>query len=309
MQKFSTWIFPYHYKLHAKRTRYLNKKAISGLIFTMTLASFLLIPIHVLRQTSPADLSSSLRSIAVSSQHSEIATAASTEQATSNFNKLTPVVRGWIDVHKDSQWAVAIQDLENPTSNLQVNADASFETASLYKLFLTIPMAQKLPFASWQTQHLAGLPQTRTYAECVEAMLANSDNTCAEAIGNYLGWAKASQTVRANGMSGTSLATTQLRTTAKDVKAYLVGLDQGQWFDQPTRTFLLTSLAQQHYRAGIPQGCTHCIVLNKTGQLDGFTHDAAIITNDAHRYVLVILSKGGSFAQIADLSELINSHL
>ncbi len=220
------------------------------------------------------------------------------------YNGLEPAVRDWITSQKNSEWSVVIQDLDNPNNRLAINSDKQYYTASLYKLLITLPLVQKVPFEQWQTQKLK---DGSTYAKCTHLMLALSDNPCGEAIGYSVGWSKAEKSLRNAGLTRTALATSDLKTTAADMTTFLEGLAHGKWFEQKARDSIMSSMAQGKYRSGIPAGCSGCQVYNKIGDLKGYLHDAAIVNDQSSNYVLVVLSKGGSYKQIADLTRIISS--
>jgi beta-lactamase class A len=228
---------------------------------------------------------------------------------TNAYLPLEQSIKDWVGSQTRGEWSVVVQDLNSPANRAVVNEGKQYYTASMYKLFLTIPLSQKLPFSDWQKQRPTDDPQGRTYMECVRAMLADSDNDCGEAVGNSIGWPKANQAIRTIGFPRTNIATDDLKSTASDVGAYMEGLYKGQWFDQKTHDFIMDSLALQKYRSGIPAGCFGCKVFNKTGDLNGVTHDAAIVTSGSAKYILVVFSKGGSYGQIAKLAKLINSQI
>lgn len=229
---------------------------------------------------------------------------------TTDYAELRQLVNAWVKRQPTAtQWSVVAQDLNNDANRVEVNPRATFYTASLYKLFLTIPLSQKYRFERWQTEHTLQDTGNHTIAECVDAMISKSDNFCGEAIGDTVGWVPTTKVVRSQGMTDTSLSSADLKTSARDVTTFLVGLERGKWFDPVTKRFLENSLGHQAYRAGIPAGCRDCTVLNKTGDLNGVRHDAAIVTHGDAHYVLVIMSSGGSNTQIADLSKLVASKL
>lgn len=228
--------------------------------------------------------------------------------ALNNYSSLEQSIKAWMASQKTGQWSVVVQDLDKPHNNVAINSDSVYEAASIYKLFLTIPLAQKLPVSAWQNTKISGGSQPDV-ADCVKAMISKSDNPCGIAVGSYLNWQKVDKSLKAVGFSKTKLALEMPTTTAGDTASYLEGLAGGKWFDGATRDFILSSLANQKLRSGIPGGCPGCTVLNKTGDIDDVVHDAAIITNGNSHYVLVIFSKQGSFKQIASLSNLINAQL
>lgn len=228
-----------------------------------------------------------------------------------DYKALDKSVNQWIQSQKYGEWAVVVQDLDNPRNRVEVNAERTYKAASIYKLFLTIPLSEKLPFETWQKQRTPTSKSKSTVADCVRIMIAKSDNPCAVAIGGQVDWQKADQSVKAAGFKRTKLALATPTTTAGDTAKFLAGLQGGKWFDEPTRNFLLGSLSAQKMRTAIPAGCADCIVLNKTGSIEDVTHDSAIVTSASgnSRYVLVVFSRGGSYRQIADLSKLISDQI
>jgi beta-lactamase class A len=235
-------------------------------------------------------------------------TAAPVAPSVNTYNALEPAVLDWIASQKGSEWSVAIQDLDNPNNSLFIDSDKQYYTASLYKLLITLPLVQKAPFENWQLRTLSSAGN-QTYDKCVNRMLALSDNPCGEAVGFFVGWSRAEKSLKNAGLTRTALATSDLRTTAGDMSKFLEGLANGKWFNQQTKEFILNSMANGKYRSGIPAGCEGCRVYNKIGDLKGYLHDAAIVEDGTSRYVLVVLSKGGSYKQIADLTHIISSQL
>ena len=225
------------------------------------------------------------------------------------YQAMQTAVQKWVNQQNKGEWSVVVQDLNNPVNHVGVNQEKVYFPASIYKLFLTIPMAQKVSFDGWKSQTL-NLDQKQTSIhDCVGLMLSKSDNPCGEAIGKYVGWSKTDKIMRANGFNQTSFSTNNLKSSAADTARFLEKLHNKHWFDQTTREYIMSALAGQKYRAGIPSGCVNCTVLNKTGDLNGYLHDAAIVDNGVSKYVIVVFSKDGSYKQISSLSHLVNSHL
>lgn len=311
MQTIQTWLLPRHYSMYSRRTRRLDWAALLALLIIVggSFSGVKMASAWRLEHAVPDNSTQAASLTDFVKRLQQIDAQQSNPPAAMNFNGLQPKVQAWVNAHGNAQWGVVVQDLSNPDNKMSINAQTPFTAASLYKLFLTIPLNSKVPFANWQNSHISTEQGDHTYAQCVQAMLANSDNPCGEAIGGYLGWNKATQAVAAAGFSRTMLNNTTLTTTADDVAGYFSGLARGNWFDEKTRNFILESLAEQTHRSGIPHGCMGCEVLNKTGELDHVTNDAAIIYKGNTHYVLSILSKDGTFDQVADLTKLINTSL
>jgi len=313
MQKIYAWLRPRHYSVHSGSTRRLNSRGLLNGLAPLGITLLVLPLARGFRFVAPPTRPANAQVVVVSAPAEHITFEAALPsrplKQVSNYAAVGSAVQQWVKAHGGSQWGVVVQDLNDADNKVDVNADSQFDSASLYKLFLTIPLAQRLPFASWSTQHTLNGQGDHTIAQCVQAMLAWSDNPCGMAIGSLIGWSNATRSAHANGFTNTSLSYSPIQTTASNVADYLVGLNGGKWFDAQTRDFILNSLAMQKFRAGIPTGCTGCTVFNKTGQLNGVTHDAAIVTRGKKHYVLVIMSKGGSYSQIAELTKLINATL
>ena len=60
------------------------------------------------------------------------------------------------------------------------------------------------------------------------------------------------------------------------------------------------------YRQGIPAGASGTVA-DKVGFLNGLLHDAAIVYSPKGTYVLVILTNGSSWANIAELTKKIEA--
>ncbi len=116
--------------------------------------------------------------------------------------------------------------------------------------------------------------------------------------------------IHAAGLSNaTSLNTSQgFVATADDEALFLTKLQTGQLLNPDSTARLLNVMGRQVYRSGIPAG-TSVAVADKVGFLNGLLHDAAIVYAPSGTYVLVIMSNGSSWGQIADAARQINALL
>lgn len=139
-------------------------------------------------------------------------------------------------------------------------------------------------------------------------MIVNSDNACAEWFGKAIGWTTVQNEVRALGLSQTTLGST-FYTTANNLALYLQKLESNQLgVSEPSRARLLDAMRQQVFRQGIPAG-VGVPVADKVGFLAGNLHDAGIVYSPSGVYVLVVMSKGSSWAAIADVARQIQTQL
>jgi beta-lactamase class A len=218
-------------------------------------------------------------------------------------NNLQTEIDAWIRAHKGVDWAVSVEKLDGGLS-ASVNPDQVFSLASIYKLFLLQPLAQKIPSSQWSTTKI----ESKTYASCVDAMLRVSDNACAEAIGASLGWTKAQNYLRSLGYGKTTFLADTTTGTVNETAALLKNLYQSEGFDELARTSALQAMLAPKKTEGIRHGCDGCTVYNKIGDLAGYHNDAAIIEKNGKAYSVVIFSKTGSWEQIAELTKIISAH-
>ncbi len=206
---------------------------------------------------------------------------------------------------KDQKWSVYAYDLEQG-SDVNINSDKVLGSAGLYKFFLIEALESKLPFDKWEKTKL---PDKSTVKDCVEAMLKSSDSACAEGIGKLVGWDSIDQLNQKNGYEATKVSSGSGRTTsAIDVGELLVRLKKGEMLSDKARRFVFDALYQQVNTKGIIAGCTTvCRTATKLGESSTIAHDAGIVTHGGKSYVLVILSQGGNFDQIAELTKIVEN--
>lgn len=213
--------------------------------------------------------------------------------------RLQAVLDEWAASHAPHKWAVKIEGLGDSNFSASTNADASFRSASIYKLYLT--------YALFKKETPKSLQGNAALAKCVDLMLRVSDNQCAETVGNYVGWANTDKLISAAGITNTKLALSAGPiSTAADTATLLKGMHSGSLYDAESRQYILDILKAQTWRKGIPAGCAGCTVYNKTGDLGFVRHDAAIVETPQSKYILVVFTDGASYAQIAELTKQIN---
>lgn len=224
---------------------------------------------------------------------------------------LSQIISQFAASHPDQQWSVQLTGLGGDSRAASFNANQKFNTASIYKLLLIYPLLQKAPYQTWPDVTLGVNGQLRSLSDCVAAMLRVSDNACGDAVGDYVGWAYADAQLKDIGLMSTALnSAAGPTTTAADVATYLGGLYNSSWINGDARDFVLGQMGQQIYRKGIPAGAgSAASVADKIGDLGFVRHDAGIVSYRGGTYVLSIFTSGASYAQIAQLSSLIQAAL
>lgn len=220
---------------------------------------------------------------------------------------LQPIIDNWAQQNPKQQWGIVAKSLSGAEFQAQLNADKSFRSASVYKLFLLQPLFTRYSLAQQQTTSVNLGETNRSMAACVDLMLRISDNPCGEAVAGKLGWTKVTRELKTAGYTNTDFSRGDTPvTSAGDTALFLERLNGGI-LDEQSKAVVMKSLLQQKWNKGIPAGCSGCTVANKTGTLGSIMNDAAIIQYPGGSYVLVVMSEGGSFKQIAELTKQIQT--
>lgn len=218
---------------------------------------------------------------------------------------LEQAITDWLKAHPDKNWSVAIGDL---ASGEQYSTDTKqYRPASLYKLLLLPELFEKYNLKDFDNVNVGG----QTLGQCVEKMLVESDNPCGEAIANeLLGWFAIDNTLQKHGYDKLRVNDPSGMTIeAGQFSEFLVDFYHGKLVTRAERDYVFGLLERQAFRAGIPTGCQSCSrTMNKTGD-NKVRHDSAIVEQDGRLYSLVILSDGGNYTDIADLTKVITSDL
>jgi beta-lactamase class A len=199
-------------------------------------------------------------------------------------------------------YGISVMELNGRSAN--ANGDKKFVAASTYKLFVAYAVFKQIEAGqmSWG-QSING----NTVEGCFEVMIVNSNNPCAKAFGDRIGWQNIENMMRGLGLANTELSPS-LYTTANDLSLFLYKLQNGSLVSAADQARLLGLMKRQIYRQGIPQG-TGLSVADKVGFIDSYIHDAGIVYGPRGPYVMVIMTSGSSWSGIADAARQINSFL
>ena len=209
------------------------------------------------------------------------------------------------DLVKDKgDFAISVRKLGD--SGVHANGDKTYHPASTYKLFVAYSVLKRVDNGQ------ISLGQTtsggQTLAQCLDNMIVNSDNACAEWFGTSIGWNTLTNEARALGASRTVLSRPFVSTT-NDQALFLQKLESNQLgLTEPSRARLIDAMKRQVYRKGIPAG-VGVPVADKVGFLEGYLHDSAIVYSPKGVYILVIYSNGSSWGAIADAAKKIHEQL
>lgn len=301
----------YEYRVGLAKKRGIRPGVYVGLVLMASLlsANLAVFQAEVSAHTSSKASVQPLQTTQTSSLQPKLV-APTIQPAVGESSRLDGIIASFTQSHPQVMWSVSVQGLGTDLVSANYNSGQTYNSASIYKLLLTYPLSQKLPYSQWATTKLKVGSRTLSVQDCVSAMLKVSDNNCAVAVGNYVGWGWADTQLKSIGLTSTVLNRANGPvTTAADTTKYLSQLYSGNLFDSDSRQFILDALSKQIYRSGIPAGCPQCDVADKIGDLGNVRHDAGIISAGNKTYILSIFTSGASYAKIAQLTAQIQAFM
>lgn len=193
-----------------------------------------------------------------------------------------------------STYSLYVKDLK--TGQIAVaNPDRVFESASLYKLFVANGIYQKIDSGQLHYTDQAGGGTGNTIAGCLNLMITISDNGCGQALGGLQNWSTLTQQMRAQGYSATNLTGDITYSTPRDVATLFQRLYAGSLLSADSTNQFLTLLKAQKVNNRLPQGLpAGTTFAHKTGDLDGFMHDAGIVYGPRTDYLVVMMGAPGA---------------
>lgn len=222
--------------------------------------------------------------------------------------QLGALLTNWTSAHP-GPFYIVVKDLKTGATS-SINGTQQLTSASLYKLFVAQLVLGKVDTGNLDLSRSAGGGTRRNVSDCLAVMINVSDNDCGRALGAIIGWQQQDATLRASGYSATTFGNNdkpQL-TSAADVATLLERLYQGTILSPNSSERLLGHLRDQHVNNRLPVGLpVGTVFAHKTGDLDGFVHDAGIVYGPKTDYIVSVMSgpwgaPGTAADQFGDLS-------
>lgn len=220
---------------------------------------------------------------------------------------LDEVISRWKQAHPGIKLGIVVREIDNQKRVAVSGEDSSFFAASLYKLHLVHYLYDRVEKGNLDIASTLG--SDKTVGECIDAMMVFSENDCAEGIANAVGWNNVDAFTHEKGFVKTSLHNGVIRASAADTAEFLAQLDAGTLLNAEHTEHMLDLMKRQVFRKAIPAGIADTVVADKVGFYNGTWNDAGIVYGPKCKYVLSILTQGGSAASIADLSRQIAEFL
>ncbi len=141
---------------------------------------------------------------------------------------------------------------------------------------------------------------------CIERTIIQSDNACPEVMLKRFGARNIANYFHERGYSqSTGFGVTHAMTTTNDLVKAMTDIQSGSLVSSSEQAFMMDLLGRTNHRAGVPAGSAAPRVLNKVGFLEGYLNDAAIVYHPGGTYVISVMTKGQSWAKIAEITRKI----
>ncbi|MDA1010323.1 MAG: class A beta-lactamase-related serine hydrolase [Chloroflexi bacterium] len=200
-----------------------------------------------------------------------------------------------------------------------INADRTYRSASLYKLVVVAELYRQVEEGIVDLEQPLVVeprhaiddppdfritsPYTTSVYGAAERMITFSDNATAFALRELLGVGEVDAATDWLGMPATSLGATFL-TSANDQAEYLRRAYAGEIVNTEASAAIVDLMLQQEIVDMIPRGLPAGVpVAHKTGTLDTFLHDAAIVFAPGGDYVLVVLTEHTSMVTAMEVMQ------
>lgn len=223
------------------------------------------------------------------------------------LHDLTDEVRGSLDdlFAGAESYAMVVRDARTGYELVNINGGRVSVSASTYKLYVARDMATMVESGalSWQSG-LNGM----TLESCLDTMIVNSDNDCPIAwLTSVSSNDETTARAVAAGASGTVFGNDGIvRTTADDLSSILEDFYHRNGLTDESADRILALMERQIYREGIPAAFDDDVtVADKVGFLDAYLNDAGIVYSAKGDLIVVVLTNGSSWDDIAQAVRIV----
>lgn len=215
--------------------------------------------------------------------------------------ELQKVVDDWV-LNAGGNSSIVIADIDNNIL-AAYNADQIYFAASIYKLYVAYAGYQDIDSGKTNPDELYINGNTR--AECLDIMIRESDNPCAEKYWEELGKLTLTNQLKTYGIINTNMTLT--RTTAADAALILGRIARRDGLSSGSQMVYLDSMRDQIYRDGLTKGfdSENVVVYNKVGtRLPVEYHDTAVVDfADGRQLIVSVMSENVGAEKVAELGK------
>lgn len=227
-----------------------------------------------------------------------------------------PVIDAWVKTVAGNK-SVLIYDLNLNKTVALYNIDESYNTASLYKLFVVYEGYKRVESKVWDGNAAAG-STGKTVLECLDLAIRESHSICAEALWGMIGRDNLTNIMKSE-WNITHSEISRLISNANDITLILKRFYEHPDFSDPTLlnrmwdSFLNQPVTTYDWRQGLPKGFNKASVYNKVGwdynpdsRVWNIYHDAAIVKfpledGKTRDFIVVVMTNRIDFSNIKRL--------
>lgn len=226
-----------------------------------------------------------------------------------------PIVDNFIK-NTSGNRSVLIYDLENEQVVGEYNTTETYNTASLYKLFVVYEGYLRIERGEWLSSDPAGRSD-KSILECLDLAIRESNSTCAESLWQMIGH-EALDSIIENDFDIHDSDISRLNSNPQDILKIMIKfyqhdeLTNGELIARMKDSFLNQPTTTYNWRQGLPSGFSRANVYNKVGwdyNPDGkywnIYHDAAIVEfpEQNRHYIVVVMTNRVPFEKIRDFGK------
>lgn len=226
-----------------------------------------------------------------------------------------PIVDNFIK-NTSGNRSVLIYDLENEQVVGEYNTTETYNTASLYKLFVVYEGYLRIERGEWLSSDPAGRSD-KSILECLDLAIRESNSTCAESLWQMIGH-EALDSIIENDFDIHDSDISRLNSNPQDILKIMIKfyqhdeLTNGELIARMKDSFLNQPTTTYNWRQGLPSGFSRANVYNKVGwdyNPDGkywnIYHDAAIVefSEQNRHYIVVVMTNRVPFEKIRDFGK------
>lgn len=227
-----------------------------------------------------------------------------------------PIVDDWVSSVGGNR-SVLIYDIERDETVGEYNADESYNTASLYKLFVVYEGYRLVQSGEWDGDEV--IVSGMNIVECLDKAIRESYSPCAETLWGMIGRDEL-DTIIENDFQITNSDISSLVSNPRDIlKIMKIFYNHAEITDQNLiatmkDSFLVQPITTYDWRQGLPSGFDRANVYNKVGwdyNPDGgywnIYHDAAIVVfpEEERHFIVVVMTNRVSFQNIRNFGAMI----
>lgn len=223
-----------------------------------------------------------------------------------------PVVDEFVNSTRGNR-SVIVYDLENEQMVGEYNPAETYNTASLYKLFVVYEGYRRLENGTWNPEDIvngAGF----TISKCLDLAIRESKSECAEPLWQMIGHGELDSIIETDfdiHDSEISRLISNPQDILKAMKLFYFHEDitSPELIAQIKDSFLVQPTTTYNWRQGLPSGFTRANVYNKVGwdfnpngNYWNIYHDAAIVEfpEVGRHYILVVMTNNVPYQKITD---------